>query len=681
MSLIKLLMRLLLVLVVLLVIVVIAVPMFLDPNDYKQQIVEQVKQSTGRDLVIDGDLGLSFFPWLGLETGALSLGNAQGFGEQAFATVASSEIAVKVLPLLKGRVETGTITLKGVELNLARDSKGRANWKDLASSAETDAKPGKDANERTEDPGADADANVDEGEDKALEFDIGGVVVEGATLRWNDAASGESLFFDDIDLRTGAVRAGEPVEVHLDMGIDRSAPAMRGNLVMDAAVLVDAGRVLLSGMQLALRLNGQGVPNGAVSMDLQAAAAVDSAAEVLELKPLKLTLDQSHLDGSIKIHGFAEPAVQFALEVDQIDLDAYLPSATDGEATAAGQAASQPVRAGRVQPAPATAVASPAPSTAPGATGDSGLPLDTLRSLNLDGSLRIGKLKAGGLRMQNMVAALKARDGVIALSPARLALYQGSFDGGVNLDARGDTLNSKLKWQLNGVQLGPLLADLNGEESLSGTARLDADLRLNGNDAEAMTRSVSGSASMQLTDGAYQGIDLMYEVRLAKALLKGKTLPPPGRIATDFAVLSGSFRLKNGVVSNSDLKAKSPVLRVNGAGTVNLPQESLDYGLDVTITGTLEGQGGKELENLKGVQIPITLTGKLSEPKVGVSVEKLLKGEVEKRLQGELDKRLGDILGTDGGSQQGSGGDGGSSGSTTDSLKKAIPGVLKGLFN
>jgi len=666
--------RLLLVLVILLVIIVIAVPVFFDPNDYKPQIVSQVKQATGRDLVIGGDLGLSFFPWLGLETGSLTLGNAEGFGEQPFATVASAEISVKVLPLLKGRVETGIITLEGVLLNLARDAGGRANWEDLASSSAADAatQPGTTV-------GNDSGAESGAGAGKPLEINIGGVVVEDATLRWSDAASGQVLSFDNIDLSTGPVRAGQPVDMHLNMVVDSSAPKIQGDLVMDVSALADAGRVVLSGMKLALRLNGDGIPNGELAVDLQASAVLDSAAEVFEMQPMKLVIDQSKMDGSLKVQGFGKPAIAFVLEIDQIDLDSYLSTAA-GEASVANEAS-----AGRADPvvSEVTGAGTGAGAAAPG-EASSGLPLDTLRELNLDGSLNIGKLKLNGLRLQDVLVNLAAKDGVISLSPAKLALYGGTFAGDVGLDARGESLKTTLKWRLAGVQLGPLLTDMNGEESLSGTANLDADLSLRGNDAEAMKNSVGGSASMRLTDGAYQGIDLLHEVRVAKALLKGKTLPPPGRVATDFAVLSASFRLKNGVVSNNDLKAKSPILRIGGAGRIDLPRETLDYGLDVTITGTLEGQGGKELEQLKGVQIPITLTGSLSDPKVGVSVEKLLKGEVEKRLKGELDKKLGGLLGTGGGSNDGGGSDSGSgtsSDSATDSLKKAIPGALKGFFN
>jgi len=67
-------------LVLLVVAAVVILPMVIDPNDYKAQIVDKVQQETGRTLSIDGDLKLSVFPWLGMEINGLGLSNAEGFG-------------------------------------------------------------------------------------------------------------------------------------------------------------------------------------------------------------------------------------------------------------------------------------------------------------------------------------------------------------------------------------------------------------------------------------------------------------------------------------------------------------------------------------------------------------------------------------------------------------------------
>ena len=77
-----------------------------DPNDYKSYVAEWVESRTGRDFVIEDDLERTFFPWLGIETGGLRLGNAEGFGAEAFATAERAIVRVKILPLLLDRHST-----------------------------------------------------------------------------------------------------------------------------------------------------------------------------------------------------------------------------------------------------------------------------------------------------------------------------------------------------------------------------------------------------------------------------------------------------------------------------------------------------------------------------------------------------------------------------------------------
>ena len=124
-------------LVVVLFIVAVAVASFyFDPNDFKDQMSAAVKENTGRDLSIAGDIELSLFPWLGVQVGQVTLGNASGFPEPVFASAEKTQIRVKLLPLLTRQLEMDTLTLHGLTLKLARDEQGRTNWEDLTAPKE-----------------------------------------------------------------------------------------------------------------------------------------------------------------------------------------------------------------------------------------------------------------------------------------------------------------------------------------------------------------------------------------------------------------------------------------------------------------------------------------------------------------------------------------------------------------
>ncbi len=129
-------------LVVLLVLAGVLVASFFNPNDYKGVAADAFSARTGRKLAVTQDLKLSYFPWLALETGGITIGNAPGFGGETaesppFATIEHLAARVKLMPLLHKQIEIGTVEIDGLKLNLARDAKLRGNWQDLLDAAKS----------------------------------------------------------------------------------------------------------------------------------------------------------------------------------------------------------------------------------------------------------------------------------------------------------------------------------------------------------------------------------------------------------------------------------------------------------------------------------------------------------------------------------------------------------------
>ena len=112
--------------------------------------------------------------------------------------------------------------------------------------------------------------------------------------------------------------------------------------------------------------------------------------------------------------------------------------------------------------------------------------------------------------------------------------------------------------------------------------------------------------------------------------------------------MQGTATVTNGLVKNDDLVLQSPLLRITGAGKVNLPKETIDYTLTTKFVGSLEGQGGKGYQELEGVSVPVHVGGTLSNPTyvpdLGAIVKDAARAEVDKRVQEEkqkLEKKLG----------------------------------------
>jgi AsmA protein len=353
-------------------------------------------------------------------------------------------------------------------------------------------------------------------------------------------------------------------------------------------------------------------------------AELEGSTSRVNAKQLDLTLDQSKLTGQFAVSNFSNPGFNFKLKLDQIDLDRYLPPVEEGDAKPAAS--------------PATAAAG----------GPSQLPLDTLRQINAKGSIDIDKMTASGLTSENIHITINAENGLVKLTPMRADLYQGQYNGNVSLDARGDKLKLAIDESVKGVQAEPLLKDMTGEAKITGTANASAKLNGSGATVEEIKQTLSGNGGFSFTDGALKGINIAEAIRKAKAALSGqKPAESDAPVQTDFSTLSGTFTANNGVIDNQDLALKSPLLRINGAGQASLPKETIDYNLKVAVVGTISGQGGKELTELKGLTIPVKITGTFSNPKPSVDLAGMVKDKAKEELKGKAEEKLKEKLGDD----------------------------------
>lgn len=362
--------------------------------------------------------------------------------------------------------------------------------------------------------------------------------------------------------------------------------------------------------------------------NVEVKAELEGSASHINAKQLDVTLDQSKLAGQFAINNFAKPAYNFKLKLDQIDVDRYLPPVEESK--------------GETKPA-----ATPA-TTAAGASSQ--LPLDALRQINAKGSIDIGKMKATGLTSENIHVTINAADGLVKLTPMSANLYQGSYNGNVTLDARSDKLKLAIDEKVKGVQAGPLLKDMSGEDEapVTGTANANAKLTGVGATVDEIKQTLNGNGGFSFTDGALKGINIAEAIRKAKAALSGQKLPASDApVQTDFSALTGTFTAKNGVIDNQDLALKSPLLRISGAGQASLPKETIDYSLNVGIVGTISGQGGKELTELKGLTIPVKITGTFSEPKPSVDLAGMVKDKAKQELKSKAEEKIKEKLGDD----------------------------------
>jgi AsmA protein len=395
-------------------------------------------------------------------------------------------------------------------------------------------------------------------------FTVGKLDIRRANLAWHDQAAGSTLALRNLELATGKFVSGEPVDLRLAFELARDqAPAIK----------------------------------------LALGSKLTASPDELKLAHLNLAVDDSRLTGTLGVRNFASPAFQFDLALDQIDIDRYLSKPADKPAA---------------EPKPTSAPATPAKPAEP--------PLAALRSLDVQGKLRIQQLKAFNLRSSDAQVQITAKGGLITLGPNQAKLYSGGYRGQTVMDARGKTLALNLDETLNNVQLAPLMKDLYGFDNLQGAANLNAKLTAQGFDAGQIKSSLNGNANFAVKDGTIKGVDLKKMADTINAAIKQKTAHNLGQLVpakgdeTKFTQLGGTARVTDGVARNDDLKLQSPnLVNVSGQGSADLPREQLDY--TVTIGS-----------------VPLRITGPFSDLKFAPDLKAVGKQAVEQKLEGKKDE-------------------------------------------
>jgi AsmA protein len=764
---------------VVLVVIAATAAVFLIP---REQIValaaDQVREATGRELTLSGDLSPSFWPVLGVRTGPVRLSNAE-WGEAAdMVSAGAAEIGVELMPLLSGEVKVTTLRLVDPVVALEIDRDGRENWvfKEPAGRETSQAASGSEARELPKISLPEAvitnglisftDARSGQRiELSALDLTAGLASIDSPlTLKGSGIWNGERAEFEAfIDTPAAAMEGGKatarialnskPASLAFDGDLQAPAgaalPLVNGKVSADVpnptkalawatgggapAGLADVGAVKLDGtvsatdaaLDLAAR-GSAGYKGRTVSFDLKAdggagwldrqaftvaasarsegmfeasfsgpvaagdrpsaegpltlriadlralaqwagGAALDAPAGTLEsasldarlamsggdriaLSGLDLTLDQTRMTGDAGVDlGGARPMVTARLESGPIDLSPFMAPGGGGGGSGSGGAG--------------------------GGWSTEPLDLSALRAVDADVAIRAEAVDLGEIKIGRSDIAATLRNGRLDMTISRVDAYGGGISGTLALIA-GEEAQLSTDMTVSAVQLRPLLNAVAGFDSLEGLGNFRIRLDGRGRSMDALMKSLDGQGALDLSDGAILGLNLA-------ELVRNFTGQAGGAQKTDFSSVTGSFDVTNGVLHNTDFSFLGPLIRVIGAGTVDIGHQAQNFRLEPTAVASLAGQGGALNESGLGI-FPILVTGTWSNPKFAPDLTAAIQGLLTDP-NATLDVVTGLVKGADAGAAAGAllgavtgtgGGSGGSTGQPADPLGQVVGGIL-----
>ena len=314
-----------------------------DPNAFKTRIEGAVRDATGREFALVGDIELKFFPWLALRTGEGTFGNPPGFPAEPMASWRHARFGARLFPLMRGELEVDRITLEGADIRLTRRADGKGNWQGIGGDAP-------------------ADPQV-----KRRHITIDGVALSDSRLTFVDETAARRVEIAALNLTTDAIDPGKPFTGTTIAGVAHMpgfAPAgVPFRLeVPEAALAADYSNLDLPKFSLHLGgMESDGAIHGTfgavtrlqgsidtntfdarallASLGVAAPSTTDPAtltridlasgwkfdAGAISLDPLTLQLDDTHFTGSFRRAAGVDPVGEFTLRGDRLDIARYIP--------------------------------------------------------------------------------------------------------------------------------------------------------------------------------------------------------------------------------------------------------------------------------------------------------------------------------------------------------------------
>lgn len=640
---------------------------YIDPNDYKYVITNGVKEKTGRDLAIPGEIRFSFYPWLGVKLGEVSISNASGFEGNSFAKINALDVRLSVKQLLNLQPELGVLYLDGLNITLQKRADGTTNWDDLVTPTASD---NTDA-EQTISVAADSATTLD---DLVKRLTIGAFEINNASVNWQDDSNNMNVALDDFNLRTGTIRLTAPVQYEMSFQTRLSEPA----LTIDAAssgrlaIKPDFSDITLNNGFISADISGDTIPAGKQTITLSGNIIYSLQDSLLNLIDLTLETAQaqliidanvSDLDTNPQLEGkFIVP--EFSPKTTLQQLAIQLPEMADARAMqslslqldVAANAKQQSISnlrvsldnatlngavnmisgtipqidyqfnldeldADRYLPPPTETADDSAPvSNTPAQDIPLNIPVELIRSINVKGEFAATRIKILNLNFRELRAKNAVRDNVAQLSLLANKFYAGNIDLLASVDTRSNIPAVSANAKLANVSIGDVLKDFNDMDFLSGDGNLNINIRALAQTSQQLLKSLNGVVAFNFENGEITGINIAEQLRRVEALTNGDDYKKSGEVnSTDFAAISGGGNIRSGVFTWSDLTLQAPLLRATAEGTIDIVEQGFGTDFNAYFVNTKTGQAGKDIDDVRSVRVPISLRGTFTEPKLAIA--------------------------------------------------------------
>ena len=651
------------------------VMLFVNPNDFKDELKSVALEKANVSLRLDGDISWSFFPWLGLELE--NIGVALG-DDPEIVQFDRAEFGVAILPLLERKIQVNKVNLVNLKARLNKDTQGQGNWQLESSTVATS----KDDSTAQTSAKAVTQANGPSESFKIPDIQLDELRIENAQILYRDEQT-KQLINAVLNVQLNDVQWDKAWPMVMDIAVTQSdlqgqSPVKaKATLNANLTVFPERESLSLDSLVLSADLEGDNLPTSPMSAKVSAVnVELDLPQENVLAEGVALSVLGVNVDAKVQAYQvLSDPQFSAVLSVGEFNprylmtrLKLPLPEMSDDTALTKARAeiifegssssitaqpisivlddtkieanavvALSPLRwdvsvAGanlnldRYLPTPVEPADGKGKETSPEMVAkdipadDSDLiPVELIRGLNGHVGLVFENITFKKLKIDKIELDSTQANGLVRVSPLKASLYKGSMSSTMNLDVRGRVPSIDIVPSIEGVQIQPLLVDFMDMDKIAGATYLNGELGAKGNRIDSLMSSLQGDLLIDIKKGALVGTNLTKTVCEGIATIrKDKIDEQKFGPDTPFETMRFPARIVDGQVSTPGLKISSAGVQVTGNGVVSLPNSSLDYQANVAIAGSTLDQACQVNEKVTQLAFPIVCKGQFSDDPAGL---------------------------------------------------------------
>jgi len=607
-----------------------ALPSIISNDAVKAKLTKAFESSTGRELTIEGDIGLSYWPSLQVQVEDVRLSNAPWGKEPHMLTARTLGAELALLPLLKQQVEIIGVHLIQPAIVLETRADGATNWQFAKAHASYEI----------------ASAGSTPAKSKLKSLVLESMSIQQGTVTLINHADGSRQTLKDIDANASLPNMQEALQANIsarwnDEPITLQLRASPGQALLDGQAT--EAKLTLQAPSLKASFDGQlttqpGDPqraafDGPVSLHVEELEELlawlqgdkegeGAGVEMLEeialngsltgdimhptIKNLQLKLDHLRLQGELGAElGGKAPAILARLHSNDLNLTPFLEEVEEEHEEKEVSFLSLLSTAHAATGAPVSDRWSETP-----------LPFDGLHAVELALTLTADKVQAKQFEGRDLNLSADINGGILQAALKELKLYQGTAKGKASVIASSPPKVTQ-SLTLENVQLEPLLTSLDLTDRITGKAKLEWAIQTQGRSPRSLISNLSGNGSFLANEGVIRGLNLAKMIRAAREQ-EGEE----EGAETRFTKLSASFTANNGTIHNPDMLLESPVMNVKGHGNILLPPWLIDYRLEPQWVKNTEAQEGEAKKPLK---LDFKVTGPLDKPRFRPALSSIAK--------------------------------------------------------